>query len=150
MEFTSQFRPILQFRRDKQLHIHQDFSAAESRAKAIRAERNQLQLQQALAIEELKRLNHCEMWDVPRVLSQREYVKQLELLLADVEAALATAETTVESVRKVLVEANQDVQAVEKLIERERARHKAAVQVRERLDFEDLMATHHYRRREAA
>ena len=150
MEFSSQFRPILQFRQGKQDLVHQDFIAAESQAKAIRTERNQLQRQHSLAVEELKQLNQSDMWDVPRVLSQREYVKQLQHLLTDVDAALTSAERKVESIRAVLLEARQDVQAVEKLMERERARHRATAQVRERLDFDGVMISHTFRRRDAA
>lgn len=150
MEIASPFRPILQIRQEKQNQIQQEFAVAESRVKSIRAERNHQRMQLTMAMDELKRLNQSDVWDVPRVLSQREYVKQVQLLLSDTDAALATAEFKVESMRTILLDARQDVQAVENLMERERARFRSAAQTKERREFEDAMVTYAFRRREAA
>ena len=126
MAFQFRLRTVLKVRQLERDQQRQVVSNARACLTKVVADRDRLVDGRMIVIDELRRLNDSEVWDINHVLDRQRHTAQLGQALAATEFTLTKAKTQLEAAITRLVEADQLVKALERISERQLAEYEVS------------------------
>ena len=109
---------VLDYRRHLRLERRQDLAVVLADEQSRLAHRSRLEQEKRRQLEELGRLAESSSLSVDAATRRRDFVSQLEVELIVVDQQLLQSRKEIEQRRTALVQADQDVQTLERLEEK--------------------------------
>lgn len=143
VKFHFRLAPVLALRENARDLQRQELADALRAELELREQRLALEHEHAVVLDEMRRLGRGGRMQVDSATSRRVYAGQLILAIIQAERNRAAAETHVERCREALVVADQQVQILEKLREKQLAEYQSNQERRTAREMEEAWQAAH-------
>lgn len=141
--FKFRLAPLLTLRENERDLRRQALGEALRREEELKQARKQLERERGLQLEEFRLLGQPGTVNVDQASTRRVYAGQLVGWILDIERERIAASQNVEQCRQALVQADQQVQALEKLRDKQLAEFKLNDERRTARDLEEAWQAAH-------
>ncbi len=141
MPVPFRFDTVLRLRETERDVKRQALALGQAREAMLRAERDRIEEERLLALDDLRMLQATHGWTAEQALARQHHAKQLARELAIAEVALSEALAQLALQRLELLEADTAVKALEKLADRHHSDQMKAGHAQDERDRDDIRRT---------
>lgn len=146
MNSADSLNSVLQVRQRERDLVQQSAATARQEVSLKQNKRNLFLQRRESLLEELRAINNADMWDVAAVLERQEHAKVLAADIEQAEAELNDSQSRLRICLEALLNADQSVRAVEKVIGRRVEQHRQSREKLANREYDDTNNWRHFDR----